>query len=92
MKQLHTLKLSLRDWRKGAALLYRIGYNDNYEYKSVFSLELSDWDKDIIIDELLDQDIEFILKDEIYGDIFYPAKSEFKKAGESSGFDMRGLK
>ena len=68
MKQLYTLKLSLRDWRKGAALLYRIGYNDSYEYKSVFSLRLSEWDTDIVIDELMDQDIEFILKNEM-GDI-----------------------
>jgi len=57
------LTLSLRDWRKGSELLEKLGFHDNLQMSDSHELDLEDWQKEDLEDELNSLDLEFELEE-----------------------------
>tara|TARA_R100000655_G_scaffold36432_1_gene70716 strand:+ start:1084 stop:1359 length:276 start_codon:yes stop_codon:yes gene_type:complete len=65
----HTLTFSLRDWKRGAQLLAKLGHNDDLLLTDTWGLNLDEWETNMLLDDLNATTFEWTLKNNETGEL-----------------------
>ena len=65
----HTLTFSLRDWKRGAHLLAKLGHNDDLLMTESWDLNLDEWETNMLLDDLNATTFEWTLQDNETGEL-----------------------